>query len=379
MGTPALREAGGVSAWADPSVADREAVLQSGFLLYLAAVIEPRSKSAPAAKPQSFYNNLLAVRRVHQRANVEFRVAKGASLTLKAQIRAFVRDNGPEALLPARKEPLDAHGVRRILALPKGQPLGGRQLDWGSFFFASIAAVLCTGLAAAFRKAELCLPDGADFEPGRLSVDSVSWLIGGLAIATPSHQQLRGLKKGDFCVVRPPICKNDPFALHFGSKPIWLPVNDDPVNAAKALATMFLLGPEVFVDPKRTPLFRADPGGRPLRHGLLDAVFRDLIIAAFPNVDPSRWSVHSLRIGAACALLAAKAPHALIQAVCRWRSAKSVDIYARLGPTDYARYVEAIERQAVDAVTSQRVREVRLDYDDIVAILDGPQLEAEAL
>jgi hypothetical protein len=59
--------------------------------------------------------------------------------------------------------------------------------------------------------------------------------------------------------------------------------------------------------------------------------------------------------------------------MCRWRSPKSVDIYARLGPRDYASSVVEIERQRVDAVTAQRVREIRMDYDDIVAILGGPQ------
>jgi len=89
-------------------------------------------------------------------------------------------------------------------------------------------------------------------------------------------------------------------------------------------------------------------------------------------MDSSRWSLHSLRIGAACALLASGASPALIQALCRWRSTKSVDIYARLGPADYACYIRDIERQAVDTVTAKRIHETRFDWDSIVAALDGP-------
>ena len=129
--------------------------------------------------------------------------------------------------------------------------------------------------------------------------------------------------------------------------------------------------------PKLTPLFRASAAGEAIRHGEADETFRGLIEAAFPAADPSRWSLHSLRIGAACALLAARASHALIQAVCRWRSTKSVDIYARLGPADYARFVRTIEQQSVDAVTTQRVHEIRLDYDDIIAALDGPRPDVD--
>ena len=376
MGTPPLRA--GTSILGDPAGIEREAILQSGFLLYLATVVLPRSRSAPAAKPQSLFDNLLAVRRVHQRLLIDFRIQRGAASMLKAQVRAFVKANGPCALIPARKEPLDAPRLRAILSLPNGLRIAGRVLDWDSYFFKTFRALLCTGLAAAFRKAELCLPDDAPFALGMLSVASVSWVIAGQAVCAPSIEALRGLTLGDFCVLAPPICKNDPFGLHFGTKPIWLPVSRDKVNAARAVADMFAAGGRYPGEPTATPLFRADAEGTPLRHALVDRTFADLVRAAFPGSDASRWSMHSLRIGAACALLAARASHALIQALCRWRSAKSIDIYARLGPSDYGRYVEAIEQQAVDAVTAQRVGEVRLDYDDIVAALDGPHFTEAA-
>jgi hypothetical protein len=279
--------------------------------------------------------------------------------------------------MPARKEPLDANDLRRVLSLDQGIPIGRRRLDWDDYFFISFKAMLCTGLAAAFRKAELCLPAGTPFALGQLSIASVSWVIGGTSFPSSARDKLANLALGDFCVVKPPICKNDPFALHFGTKPIWLPVNEDPISAARAIAAMFLADASPALCPEQIPLFSASRAAEAIRHGEADAVFRDLVAAAFPAADPSRWSLHSLRIGAACALLAARASHALIQAVCRWRSTKSVDIYARLGPTDYARFVRTIEQQTVDAVTTQRVHEIRLDYDDIVAALDGPRQDLD--
>ena len=378
MGTPPLRATAGQSPFQDPGAADRETILQSGFLMYLASIIEPRSKSAAAAKPQSGFNNLLAVRRVHQRLIVDFHIYRGASITLQAQVRAFIRENGPEALLPARKEPLDSEALRKIFSLSKGTKLGNRSLDWDNYFFLSYKALMCTGLAAAFRKAELCLPNDVEFTRGRLSVASVSWVIGGRAVGQASHEQLRALANGDYCGVKPPLCKNDPFGLHFGTKPIWLPVNASATNAARALAAMFLACPSSQpLSPETTALFRISPDGEPLRHGEADKTLRLLLQAAFPEADASRWSLHSLRIGAACALLAAKASPALIQAICRWRSTKSIEIYARLGPKDYGRYVLEIERQAVDAITTQRLHGTRIDYDNIVALLDGPVAPVE--
>ena len=375
LNTPPLRTTEDEMAGGETRSAHREAILQSGFLIYLASVVEPRSKSDAAAKPQSLFNNLLAIRRVHQRLLVDFRITRGTTLMLKAQVRAFIKENGPEALLPVRKEPLDALQLQQLLGLENGIAVGGRTLDWDSFFFVSYRALLCTGLAAAFRKAELCLPDGVAFSLGRLSVASVSWVIGGSAVQNASHRQLRSLAVGDYCVIKPPVCKNDPFGLHFGTKPIWLPVGEGAVNAARALAAMFLACPNYPEQPAETPLFRTGMEGAPLRHREADLVLRHLLMAAFPRADANRWSMHSLRIGAASALLAAGASPALIQAICRWRSAKSVEIYARMGPVDYGRYVLQIERQVVDAVSAQRVLETRIDYDNVVAFFEQMSVE----
>jgi len=120
MGTLAVQSSGGKSPFGDISAADRESILQSGFLIYLAGIIEPRSKASAAAKPQSGFNNLPALRRVQHRMMMDFVIYKAASLTLKAQVKAFIRDNGTDALVPARKEPLDANGLRQILALEPG-------------------------------------------------------------------------------------------------------------------------------------------------------------------------------------------------------------------------------------------------------------------
>jgi hypothetical protein len=190
-------------------------------------------------------------------------------------------------------------------------------------------------------------------------------------VAQASHTQLRAVAAGDFCVIKPPLCKNDPFGLHFGTKPFWLPVGGDTANAARALAAMFLADGPYPEKPERMALFRTSVEGFPLQHCEADRVFRELLSATFPRANVSRWSLHSLRIGAASALLAAGASPALIQAICRWRSTKSIEIYARLGPADYGRYVLQIERQAVDAVTSKRVLETRIDYDCVVAFLEG--------
>ena len=114
--------------------------------------------------------------------------------------------------------------------------------------------------------------------------------------------------------------KNDSLGEHFSWRPIYLPVDGDAVNAARAIADMLLAVPIPTSAASSTLLFCTSTAGSPMRHSTADSALRGLLVAAFPSEDPSRWSWHSFRIGCACALLAAGASMPLIQAIARWRS-----------------------------------------------------------
>ena len=133
---------------------------------------------------------------------------------------------------------------------------------------------------------------------------------------------------------------------------------------------MLIESPVSIADRSTTALFCGQAKSTPLKHGEVDRILHSLLLAAFPGEDCTRWSVHSLRIGAACALLASGASTSLIQAIGRWRSTKSIDIYARLGAADYGIWLLRAAQQKVDAITARNLP--RLDYDSIVSVLDGP-------
>jgi hypothetical protein len=351
---------------------DRETVLQAGFLPFLAAITEPRASMDSAPKPQSLFNHLLGVRRVHRlQLGIPYDVMKGTKIMLLSHIRAYIALHGPESLVPARKEPFSNSDLVTVLRLPSGTQLGKYRLDWSDFLFVSFKALLCTGLSAAFRKAELCTQDGKSYERGHLSRASVAWRIGGKEINQVSHAQLRKLRRGDLVAIRPPLCKNDPFGQCFSDKAIWLPFDNTETNAAKALAELFLRLPENDTARQTTPLFSITVAGSPLQHSEADEIFKALLRHAFPRMDTSRWSLHSLRIGCASALLAAGAKPDLIQALCRWRSPQSALIYARIGPTDYSYWMDRVANQKVDAITAKRVFDVRIDADAFVAVLNS--------
>ena len=317
MRTAPVRSSLLANAGIDLAGAQRETILICGFLIHQAETMTARGGHG-RAKPQSAFNMVLAVRRIHARLGCPMEILPGVRRVLEALVKKFIALHGADAILPKRKEPLDAHRIARMLAVADGTKLGTRTtVDWKTPLFRVVKALTCTGFAAAFRKAEL-IPASSDTSPNHyLTRASVSWILDGVAVAFPSPEQLAAIKVGDYCVLKPPLLKNDAFGLHFGWKPIWLPVGNATTNAARAIAELILAIPIPIERVSVTPLFCLDSDGTPLYHREADRILAYLLKTAFPEEDCSRWSFHSLRIGAACALLKANASMELIQALCR--------------------------------------------------------------
>ena len=60
----------------------------------------------------------------------------------------------------------------------------------------------------------------------------------------------------------------------------------------------------------------------------------------------------------------------MTQALARWRSDKSVAIYARLNPTDYAGWVTKALQQKTTSRTAARLPVVIDDHDDVARLLE---------
>ena len=367
MDTPAFRSDIMANAGLSVLGSHRESILLTGFLLRCAATV-PGKGGKGLCKPQTAYDQVLAIKRIHKRLGAPMEVLPAVRNALKSLVKEYVAANGIRELLPKRKEPLTNVIVTKMLHLPNGTKLGARTLDWSDPFFVVFKAILCVGLSAGFRKAEMCMAENALVDYTTIARSNLSWIIKGTPVASPTSQQLRDLAHGDFCAIMPAACKNDPFGMHFSWKPIWLPVHSAPTNAARAVADMLLAVPVPDACAPTTPLFSVSPQGEPVRHRVADSTLRYLLTAALPGEDVSRWSMHSLRIGAASALLAAGASTDQIMAMCRWRSAGSVGIYARFGPEDYGRWIVKAQAAHVDAVTA--LNTPRLDYDDLFSLLN---------
>jgi len=87
----------------------------------------------------------------------------------------------------------------------------------------------------------------------------------------------------------------------------------------------------------------------------VDYYLEHLLRENVPEERIKAYSSHSFRICFACALLAASCPYDMIQALARWRSDKSVAIYARLNPSEYSGWVTKVMQQTTTSRTVARM------------------------
>mmetsp|Transcript_5454 Transcript_5454/g.17191 ORF Transcript_5454/g.17191 Transcript_5454/m.17191 type:complete len:159 (-) Transcript_5454:39-515(-) len=148
---------------------------------------------------------------------------------------------------------------------------------------------------------------------------------------------------------------------------MYLPFSAElPFSAARHLADLELRFPCVNRDS--TPLFTTDGLHAPFRHGQADTRLRALLASALPASEVGKYSMHSFRIGLACALLEAAATRDQIHSLCRWAPNSPSDVlYARPNPEACLRWISRAAMAAVTSVTSSNLP--RIDNDDVALVL----------
>ena len=159
------------------------------------------------------------------------------------------------------------------------------------------------------------------------------------------------------------ISKNDPFGTYFAATPSFLAFREGPRCACKALAALELAAGVDAAARARTPLFGPAPGEE-FTHGQLDAALQLLLTcgANVPESELSDYSVHSFRIYAACALLAANCPRWMIKRLLRWRRDDSLEIYARVNNAEWAMWTSKLLDSTVESTIASRL--TYMDFSD---------------
>ncbi|MEM7518872.1 MAG: hypothetical protein AAF368_18360, partial [Planctomycetota bacterium] len=137
---------------------------------------------------------------------------------------------------------------------------------------------------------------------------------------------------------------------HYNNRnPLVLPFDTAaPVNACRALRTLFRFDPVPDDRLALTPLFRDRSKSRApaiTYAQFLNALRR--LLALDPSNVPERYGLHSFRIGGATALLAAGCPPHHIQAMGRW-SSDIYMLYCRSNANDLIDWQLRLGRQRVN-------------------------------
>ncbi|MEM7518548.1 MAG: hypothetical protein AAF368_16695, partial [Planctomycetota bacterium] len=223
--------------------------------------------------------------------DVEMVSTRRLGRVLKGMLHAFVREHGASALLPERKTPM----TREILCAMLARPFDPNDPSALAF-----RAMMCVCFQAGFRKSEVCIPDDAVLGRDRLCRSALRWSVGGRLYAALTPDLHRRLQRGDAAVLVPPPSKNDPFSVLFGGVPIYLPFDPvQPFSAARHLADLELRCP--CAHRTLAPLFAVDGRSAPFRHSRADACLRALLAEVLPVADAKKYSMHSFRVGLACA------------------------------------------------------------------------------
>ena len=366
MGTSPYRTDVAANSGADPDGHQEEVFLCVSALMHFYDQMRPRRRTDPAADPRSAKKVLEGVARRHAVRGIKMVSMQVVNLAVKGMCREYIEMYGVDTLVPERKLPFTDRILASIFRAPEGSTRGGLTLRWKDYHWVAVRACFATLKEEGGRKDEVAKKTAATpFRKGRLTFASLVWHIGGVATirrsphlhAPPSREQLRTLREGDGVLLKHGIAKNDPFGAYFAATPSFLAWREgDESCACRALAELELAAQVPLERRKTTPLFGPAPGEE-FTHSQLDLALQLLLIAGgcVTEEQLQNYSVHSFRIFAACALLAAGAPRWLIKRMLRWRGDESLEIYARVNNEDWASWTRKMVNVAVDSSIASRL------------------------
>ena len=351
MGTQPWRTDVLANSGQDPEGFQEEVFLCVSALINFYDNMKPRKKSDPAADPRSAGKNIEAVRRRHLTKGITMVPMNVVKLAVKGLCREYIEKHGVATLVPDRKLPFTGSMIDDMLRAP--------DVEWDTYHWTAVRACFATLAEEGSRKDEVAKEKASTpFRKGRFTFASLIWKIGGAELRRPpTRVELQTLREGDGVLLKHGISKNDPFGSYFAATPSFLAYRPgDSRCACAALAQLELAAALPPSKRETTPLFGPSPGEE-FTHSQLDVALRQLLShgASVPASELHNYSVHSFRIYAACALLAAGAPRWTIKRLLRWRGDDSLEIYARINDSEWAEWTAKARGVNVESSIASRL------------------------
>ena len=334
LGTPYWRTD---EAQRDPQ---REALLQTAFVIDTWQTMKPRSKSDAVARVQSAFNVLGHVRRAHSRKGYTMPPPAMLSHVFKGMNKEMLLNYGKYSQLPVRAEPFTADQNVRMLTIQEGTMINGRPYCAAAPFWRGWRLVDTFATQTGERKAGIM---GHELG-GYTRADVYIILDGGEPIGDPSPTDLRavGRTRRDYVLIRGGPAKADVDGRFFGPTPMVFTLDRaNAANFAAALVDFELAFPCRGSARNGTPLFTQDGRRKAWTASAIDRTLDGVMAATLTPAERQHKTFHSKRVWLASALTANKLKDGEIQALCRWRSTDSIRIYGRMDMAYQARCREA--------------------------------------
>ena len=363
---------------ADPG---RETDLLGMFTLWIYPQLLPRASTRKWANPRSALAHARAVMRIFGRWGVRMPSAKALLARTHGLLRAYISVYGPHALTPTRKEPWLWHMTVDMANIPAGSLIGGRA--WQPL---GTLETSCLDMACVLYVTALRLAEATQHRSGEITYlvrDSLVWHLSAVAdsVRDPSLADLDTARPGDSLEIIVPRSKSDQWGEVHCPFPIPIEFSRDPLSAFQRLLAIERREPCHGDARAQRPLI-AQPDGRPYTHGILDPVLHMILVFLYGTQVARRYSWHSLRIGFACVLRAAGCPPDVIMLMCRWMSAKSLNLYSRKGLSEHVGWTARALLAKVDATQAATLAEdpaLRCEAGDAYAqwATEGTAMERE--
>ena len=222
-----------------------------------------------------------------------------------------------------------------------------------------------------FRGDEVALVNGKHFSGETcLSRASIRWKFGdGDWTSSPTREQLENLRDGDMVMIIPPPSKADKFGTAWGNNPVYLAYRGAAkINAARELAQIELAEMAGGEEARRKiPLFAGPNGSMLLRRDLAVMLREALLVVGVAKVRVEDITIHSFRRYLACALLEKRNSPDRICAFLRWRSTKSLAVYAQMNPAAYAEAINEAGGADISSVITSRMHELPItEAEDVM-------------
>jgi hypothetical protein len=327
------------------------------FLLALFATMKPRKKSSPSAQPKSAAAVIEHIRRVHTRDGHRLPPTPRVAALVKALEVRISKAHGPGALLPEKKAPMTLEILLYARTTAEGQTIAGRVVVWSEPFWTCIWAAVILLWYAGARKSDVLTTKGTPFDRRRISRASISFHARG-ATGRAGRRPL-AISPADGATVRVQIAgsKTDQTGVLYADSDVVLADDGDggPANGARALR-LFVAAcpPDAAVALCDQPLFSV-PGCEPITGELLDGILTAMLAASLGS-DAPRYSLHSMRSGAATALRNAGYSDSEICRAFRWASMPCMQGYARTDTAERLEVTRTLAERAPATRVSARAR-----------------------